>query len=225
MVAPHAPGSHQDHGRTLVSCPRISDTSTDTLSQEIGMQPSDAGNQTINRKPIRNFIFDPRSQWPQILRNGLLVVFTSMGTGLAILYLYSREFGSMSVYVMDRNSAFYPLDRQSLISMIFPAILATTLSGLFLGWLLTFGASRRIALPIFKVKQWAQRIAEGDLHVRLGFRKHDGLEDLADQCNAALDRLRSGYEEIESIRQDTKIPEDVRRRLGDILSRYQTEKT
>lgn len=189
------------------------------------MQASDAGNQAIHRKPIRNFIFDPHNQWPQILRNGLLVIFTSLGTGMAILYLYNREFGSMSVYVMDRNSAFYPIDRQGLISMLLPAILATSLSGLFLGWLLTFGASRRIALPIFKVKQWAHRVAEGDLHVRLGFRKHDGLEDLADQCNAALDRVRSGYEEIETICQDTKIPEDVRRRLGDILSRYQTEKT
>lgn len=188
------------------------------------MEPSDAGQKSIERKPLRNFIFDPRLQWPQILRNGLLVVFTSLGTGLAIVYLYNREFGSMSIYVMDRNSAFYPLDRQGLVSMLLPAVLATTLSGLFLGWLLTLGASRRIALPIFKVKQWASRVAEGDLHVRLGFRKNDGLQSLADQCNAALDRVRSGYEEIETLSQDAKIPEDVRRRLGDILSRYQVKK-
>lgn len=187
------------------------------------MDQTGADGRPFERKPFRNFIFDPRHQWPQILRNGLLVVFTSLGTGLAIVYLYQREFANTSIYVMDRNSAFYPLDRQGLVSMLLPAVAATTLSGLFLGWLLTLGASRRIALPIFKVTQWANRISEGDLHFRLGFRKNDGLQPMADQCNAALDKVRQGYMEIRTIAEDEKIPEEARRRLGEILSKYRLD--
>ncbi len=175
---------------------------------------------TFARKPVRNFIFHPKSQWPQIFRNMLLAAFTAIGTGIAILYLYHREFGESSIYVMDRSSALYPLDRRGLLDLLLPAVAATTLMGMLLGWLMAFGASRRIALPIFKVSLWARRISEGDLHVRMGFRKPDNLDELADACNSALDNVRSGFVEIQTLAADEKIPKEVRNRLGDILSRY-----
>jgi methyl-accepting chemotaxis protein len=143
-----------------------------------------------------------------------------VGTGLAIVYLYQREFGDTAIYVMDHNSAFYPLDRRGLLTMLLPAIAAMSVTGILMGWLLTLGASRRIALPVYKVTQWARRVSEGDLHVRLGFRKGDGLDGLAETCNAALDTMRSSLGEIERMSQDEKIPEPVRHRLGEIVSRY-----
>ena len=176
--------------------------------------------QTFARKPLRNFIFHPKIQWPQILRNMLLAAFTAVGTGIAIMYLYHREFGESSIYVMDRSSALYPLDRRGLLDLLLPAVGATALMGMLLGWLMAFGASRRIALPVYKVSLWARRISEGDLHVRMGFRKPDQLEDLAEACNAALDHVRDGFQEFQAIAADEKIPEEVRNRLGEILSHY-----
>jgi methyl-accepting chemotaxis protein len=184
------------------------------------MEPSGDKSGSISRKPLRNFIFLPVVQWPQIVRNGLLALFTSGGTGLSILYIYHREFGNASIYLMDDNMAFYPLEHQQLLSMLLPAILGPALAGLLLGWLLTLGASRRFALPIYKVEQWARRVSEGDLHVRLGFRKHDRLDDLANRCNETVDRFREGIQELHRLAEDEKIPEEVRDRLGDIVSRY-----
>lgn len=175
---------------------------------------------TFARKPVRNFIFHPKIQWPQILRNMLLAAFTAIGTGIAIMYLYHREFGESSIYVMDRSSALYPLDRRGLLDLLLPAVAATTLMGMLLGWLMAFGASRRIALPVFKVSLWARRISEGDLHVRMGFRKPDNLDELAEACNSALDSVRDGFVDIQTIAADEKIPKEVRDRLGEILSRY-----
>lgn len=172
------------------------------------------------RKPLRNFIFHPKIQGPQILRNVLLAAFTAVGTGVAIMFLYHREFGESSIYVMDRSSALYPLDRRGLLDLLLPAVGATTLMGMFLGWLMAFGASRRIALPVFKVSLWARRISEGDLHVRMGFRKNDGLDELAEACNLALDKAKEGYVDLQTLVADEKIPKEVRDRLGEILSRY-----
>lgn len=179
---------------------------------------------SFNRRPLRNFIFLPQVQWPQIAGNMALAFATAVGTGLAILYLYHREFGESSIYVMDKSSALYPLDRRGLLNLLLPAVGATTLMGMLLGWLMAFGASRRIALPIYKVEQWARRVSKGDLHVRLGFRKADRLQDLADACNGALDKVRMDLLEIQSVVADEKIPKEVRDRLGDILSRYRSEK-
>jgi methyl-accepting chemotaxis protein len=180
--------------------------------EEPGAHPS--------RKPFRNFVFAPRVQWPQIVRNGMLVAFTSLGTGMAILLIYHREFGDASFYIMEQNSTMYPVDRSGLMGLLVPAVGGTAVTGMLLGWLLTLGASRRIALPVYKIGQWAQRVAQGDLHVRLGFRGGDGLEGLADNCNAALDSIRAGILEVEQLSEDEKIPEEVRNRLGAILSRY-----
>jgi len=174
----------------------------------------------VHRKPFRNFIFAPRLQWPQIVRNGLMVAFTSLGTAMIVLLIYHREFGDASFYIMERNSTMFPVDRSGLVALLVPAVGGTALAGMLLGWLLTLGASRRIALPVYKVGQWARRVAEGDLHVRLGFRGGDDLEGLADNCNAALDSIRGGILDVERMSKDEKIPEEVRNRLGAILSRY-----
>jgi methyl-accepting chemotaxis protein len=174
----------------------------------------------INRKPIRNFVFEPKIQWPQIVRNGLMAFFTSMGTGGAILLIYYREFGDSSIYVMDRNSAFFPLDHTGLLPLLTPAVAGTTIAGMLLGWLLTLGASRRIALPIFKVEQWTQKVSEGNLHLRLSFRDSDRLESLAEGCNSVVDTFRDVLMDLEKMSLDAKIPEEVRNRLGEILSRY-----
>jgi methyl-accepting chemotaxis protein len=107
-----------------------------------------------------------------------------------------------------------------LLALLTPAVAGTAIAGVLLGWLLTLGASRRIALPIYKVGQWAQKVSEGDLHVRLGFRDGDGLESLAKGCNSVVDTFRDGLLDLETMSQDAKIPEEVRNRLGEILSRY-----
>lgn len=184
------------------------------------MVPVDKPVSHVSRKPLGNFVFEPKVQWPQIVRNGLMALFTSLGTGGAILWVYMREFGGASIYVLDRNSVFFPLDHSGLLAVLAPAIAGPAIAGVLLGWLLTLGASRRIALPIYKVKQWADKVAEGDLHARLGFRPGDELESLSDSCNSVVDTVRAGILELEKMSEDEKIPEEVRNRLGEILSRF-----
>ena len=184
------------------------------------MANPEAAPDRIQRKPVQNFVFHGASQWPQIARNGLLVLFTSLCTACSILWIYQREYGSTTVYLLDHNSAFYPLDKFGLVQLLLPAVGGTTLVGLFIGWMLTLGASRRIALPSYKVSAWARMVANGNLGARLGFRTHDRLDDLSDACNSAVDGFRAGILELQLLQEDEKIPEEVRTRLGEVLARY-----
>lgn len=184
------------------------------------MEMGEETRQLLVRKPLRNFVFYPAIQWPQILRNCLLVAITSILAGGMIMLLYQIEYGSTSVYVMDRNSAFFPLEQQSLLALVFPALLAALVMAILIGWMLALAASRRIALPIYKVIQWTRLVSEGNLRARLAFRPGDHLEELARSCNSALDSIRSGYEDLHELERDERLPQELRDKLRLILARY-----
>lgn len=176
--------------------------------------------QMLVRKPLRNFVFYPAIQWPQIVRNCLLVTITAVLAGAMIMFLYHLEYGSTSIYVMDRDSAFFPLERRSLMALVFPALLAAVVLSIMIGWMLALAASRRIALPIYKVIQWMRLVNDGNLRAKLAFRPGDKLDELARSCNGALDSLRAGYEDLHEIAKDDTVPADVREKLRMILARY-----
>lgn len=176
--------------------------------------------QLLVRRPLRNFVFYPAIQWPQILRNCLLVAITAILAGFMIMMLYQFQYGSTNIYVMDRNSAFFPLERQSLLALVFPALFAALLLAILIGWMLALSTSRRIALPIYKVIQWTRQVSEGNLRAKVAFRPGDRLDELARSCNGALDYLRGGYEDLREIEKDERLPPDVRERLRTILTCY-----
>lgn len=176
--------------------------------------------QLLARRPLRNFVFYPAIQWPQILRNCLLVTITAMLAGAMILLLYKVEYGSTSVYVMDRDSAFFPLEQRGLIALVFPALMAAVVMAILIGWMLALSASRRIALPIYKVIQWTRNVADGNLRANLAFRPGDKLEELARSCNTALETARAGYEDLQEIVRDERVPAEVREKIRMILVRY-----
>jgi methyl-accepting chemotaxis protein len=184
------------------------------------MDIEDETRQMLVRRPLKNFVFYPAIQWPQIMRNCMLVSVTAILAGAMILALYHWQYGSTSVYVMDRQAAFYPLERQQLLALLMPALLSAMTVAILLGWLLALSASRRIALPIYKVIQWNRKVAEGNLRATLGFRPGDSLDELARSCNSTMDFVRSGYEDLLEIERDPSVPQEVRERIRMILARY-----
>ena len=50
--------------------------------------------------------------------------------------------------------------------------------------------SHRIAGPLCRLKQCMEKVGQGDFSVRLQFRKHDAVDDVADSFNKMVDNLR-----------------------------------
>lgn len=184
------------------------------------MEMGDETRQMLTRKPLANFVFYPAIQWPQILRNCLLVTATALITGLMIVLLYQWQYGSTSIYVMDQESAFFPLERRSLLILLLPALVSAIVMAILLGWLLALAASRRIALPIYKVIQWSKRVGEGNLRTELAFRPGDHLEELARSCNVALEQVRAGFEDLRDFERAEGLTEEQRQKIRMILARY-----
>lgn len=184
------------------------------------MEMGDETRQLLSRKPLANFVFYPAIQWPQIVRNCLLVTVTALLSGLMIVLLYQWQYGSTSIYVMDQDSAFFPLERRSLVILLLPALVSAILMAILLGWLLALAASRRIALPIFKVIQWSKKVSEGNLRTQLAFRPGDRLDELARSCNVALEQVRAGFEDLRDLEREESLTEEQRTKIRMILARY-----
>lgn len=173
----------------------------------------------LQRKPLRNFVYYPTVQWPIIGYNLALVALAVLGTAAAIVALYVWRFQGTSVYVLSQSS-FVPLEKISVLNILIPAVIGCAIVSVGVGVLLALSTSRRVALPIYKVTRWARHVADGELHVCLGFRKGDNLEELSQACNLATGNFKETLLSLKAIGQRPDVPQDVRDRIFEILGNY-----
>jgi len=176
----------------------------------------------LQRKPLRNFVYYPTVQWPIIGYNMALVLMAVLGTAAAIVGLYAWRFEGTSVYVLSQAS-FVPLEKISILGVLAPAVIGCVVVSVAVGIMMALSTSRRVALPIYKVTRWARHVADGELHVCLGFRKGDGLEELSQACNLATGNFKNTLLSLKDMAQRQDVPQDVRDRLFELLGDYRID--
>ncbi len=72
------------------------------------------------------------------------------------------------------------------------------LAGIALAALVAMVLARRMSAPIRALQESAARIGAGRLQERVMLATHDELQDLAEQFNRMVDRLKTSYDELES---------------------------
>ncbi len=132
------------------------------------------------RRLLVNFFIKPGLQ----LKMTAVFIFASLvasGVSLLVLYLITRI--NMDGLEGLRTAWYY---LKATFSGFWVAFFVSAMVGLIVGlW-----ASRKIALPIYKVEQWAKAVGDGDLTVRLGMRDNDYWENMANTCNGITGDLR-----------------------------------
>lgn len=140
------------------------------------------------RRPIRNFIIMPEVQWPYIIR--LLAVVNLAGvvmatTICALFYLHYHGAGSAAPESTDMVNVglMESLVEENLMDVIVPAFVVADLVSLAVGLALSLYFSRKISVPIYRIRKWAEIVTQGDLGYRIKFRPGDDLQTLEDACN------------------------------------------
>lgn len=145
--------------------------------------------EAAKRHPIRNFIILPDLQWPYIIRVLALVNLAGvlMATTICALFYYRYESGPMTDseagMEMVNENMMSALVEENLMDVIIPAFVISDVVSLLIGLWLALYFSRKVSVPIYRVKQWADIIITGDLSYRLKFRPGDDLQVLEDACN------------------------------------------
>lgn len=181
------------------------------------------------RRPIRNFILLPDLQWPYIIR--ILALLNLAGVLMAttictLFYLrYNVPVPDEAEVVLDagEGNPMGGLLEENLMDVIIPAFVISDVVSLCLGLWAALYFSRKLAVPLYRVKQWADVIASGDLSHRLKFRPGDDLETLEAACNQVSETYAHLIDDLRRQVAEADLPASPRlQRLKSTLERLRT---
>lgn len=164
----------------------------------------------FKRRPIRNFILLPDFQWPYIIRLLALINISGviMATTISALYYYryhGNPYGDPTGLDMAEQGFLDMLGDETLLDVIIPAFGIADVVSLALGLWLSLYFSRKLSVPIFRIKKWAEIVASGDLTFRLKFRPGDDLQALENACNQVSESYARAMEELKHQIREAKL--------------------
>ncbi len=139
-----------------------------------------------NRNKRRIYFIDKEFQARFIIKFCLLVIASGILTG-AILYFISSKSTTVSIInsrVVVRSTADYLLP--VLIQTIAVSLVVVGISAI---WLTLF-ISHKLSGPLYRFKKVMRSLGEGDFTVDFKIRDSDQLQDLADEFNIMIKKIR-----------------------------------
>jgi hypothetical protein len=164
------------------------------------------------RHPLSHFFIKPSLQIRLIIKiviAALLATFICSGMLLLVYYL---RYNSVLLYTMDLLTN---LKKENIIFIILPSLLISSLVNFIIAVCLGLYASRKYAVPIYKLEQWACMIRQGKIAAQIWFREREELKELSDDCNNLTTDLRAKFIEIKkqsvALREKTKDSEELKK--------------
>lgn len=181
------------------------------------------------RRPIRNFILLPELQWPYIIRILALLNLAGvlMATTICALFYFRYnapiEEEAAAVLADGDGEAMGNILEENLMDVIVPAFVISDVVSLAIGLWAALYFSRKLSVPLYRVKQWADVIASGDLAYRLKFRPGDDLKTLEDACNQVSETYARLIDDLRRQVAEADIPASPRlQTLKSTLERLRT---
>ncbi len=133
------------------------------------------------RKKLNMAVKKEFQRWLLVRISGTVLL--CAGVAALVLYFYSRQEIGDSFY-----TAHIKVRRVS--DLLLPVILAGSAVSLLSGILLALFLPQKVAGPLFRVEQELEKVAEGDLTVRVTLRENDTLQDFAGVVSQTVDDIR-----------------------------------
>lgn len=144
------------------------------------------------RKPVGNFFIKKSLQVGlifKVMTAALLALLAAAGSLVLVYWLYWVKYNSIAIYIWnaDNNN----LDKASILALILPTITISAVVGLIVAFGIGLYASRKFAVPIYKIEQWTSMLLRGQMTAILKFREQEEMQDLSQRCNELGEHLRS----------------------------------
>jgi len=161
----------------------------------------------IKRHPIKHFFIMDRVQKTFISKTLIKVFTVSLVTFLMVVLIYYLKYRNGYFYYMT-ESLDEDLIRHSIWSLILPSAGPSLFASLIVGVYIALDASRKIALPLFKIKQWATALFAGNLDYYVTLRKGDDLFELEASCKQISRKYNEIINEIKDVLDGQEINSD-----------------
>ncbi|GEM_PF-466157 len=155
-------------------------------------------NKTYSRKPISNFFIKKELQISLIIKIVLSVLIATVVCLTTLLLTYLIQYKSAVFYRVTFEASASIGERENITSIILPSLLISSIINVVIAAGIGFYASRKYAVPIFKLEQWAKLLQNGQMTAQLHFREKEEFKQLCDSCNRLTEDLRNKLLNIES---------------------------
>jgi len=161
---------------------------------------------TATRRPIGNFFVKKSLQLRLIFNIVGVVMLTTVVSCFSVLAVYYMKYKVVVVYSLDKTTL--NLTSQNILYILLPVLLVSALLNFLLALGIGFYASRKYAIPIFKLEQWASLLLQGKLTAVLHFREKEEMIELTSKCNHLtnffLQHFLTIKRQVEAIKRDHK---------------------
>jgi len=129
---------------------------------------------------LGNFFIKKPLQIRLILKIVIAVIFATFISSGTLLLVYYMTYKSVLLYQMDRLTN---LTKENIIFIILPSLLLSAFVNLIMAFGIGLYASRKYAIPVYKLENWARLLRDGKITAKIQFREKEELKELADHCN------------------------------------------
>lgn len=134
----------------------------------------------FHRKPLSNFFIKRSLQIRLIIKIVIAALLATIICSCTLLIVYYLRYNSVLLYTMDQLTN---LNKENIIFIILPSLLISSLVNFIVAVCLGLYASRKYAVPIYKLEQWARMIRQGKISAQIRFREREEMKELSDDCN------------------------------------------
>ncbi len=148
---------------------------------------------SFTRRPIGNFFIKKDLQIRLMVKIMLTVLITTLVCVGSLLLVFWHSYSSDLFYQLDLDGE---LTKHSIVGVLLPSLLISAFVNILLGFGVGLYASRKYAVPIYKLEQWALLLKNGHLTAKLRFREKEEMQELSHHCNLLAEDLRGRFARI-----------------------------
>lgn len=145
------------------------------------------------RRPIGNFFIKKELQLRLIAKIVLTVLITTVVCVASLLFVFYLRYKTILLYQMSIEGE---LSKEHIVDVLLPSLLISGIVNILLGIGVGLYASRKYAVPIYKLEQWAMLLKNGHLTAKLRFREKEEMKELSDHCNLLGEEMRSRFARV-----------------------------
>ncbi|MDD5673769.1 MAG: hypothetical protein PHC61_06390 [Chitinivibrionales bacterium] len=149
--------------------------------------------QELARHPVGNFFIKRALQVRLIYRITIAVLIATLVCACTLFLVYYFTYNSILLYIMDIKGN---LTKETIVDILVPSLIISSLVNILMAIFVGLYASRKYAVPIYKIEQWVRHLLEGRISAQIQFREKEELRDLSHNCNMLTDQLQQKFTAI-----------------------------
>lgn len=155
-----------------------------------------------SRKPIGNFFIKKSLQIRLIRKVVIAALLSTIVSYASLILVYYLKYQTVIVYQLDKLTQ--ELNREHIIFLILPTLLVSATVSLLVSFGIGLYASRKYAVPVYKLEQWVALLCNGKMSAVLRFREKEEMKELSDSCNRLATELRERFVDLHKLARHLK---------------------